>query len=289
MKFTGLLLLFSVLFSCSQEHDSLQVPNNEKKQDSLVNHEILMEEFQPLFDSLNVKGSVLIYNPENETYYSNDFEWSRTGKLPASTFKIANSLVALELGIVENEKSIFEWNGEKRGREVLEKDMSLSEAFALSCVECYQEVAREVGVENMIAELEKINYPKMGVDSTNLDNFWLVGESKISAFEQIEFLVGLNSNSLPISQNTTNTIKTIMFKEALDGFKLYGKTGWSFQDNLDNGWFVGYTESENKMLYFATNIEAENVQDFQHFGNARIDITLSALENLDGLDSTVIN
>ena len=144
--------------------------------------------FQQIIDSSLVKGAVLIYDPQKNTYYSNDFDWAKTGHLPASTFKIPNSIIALETGVVENDSTLFKWDGKKRALAIWEKDMILHEAFHRSCVPCYQEIARKIGVARMKAHLRKFDYGYMLVDSSNLDIFWLEGASRINQFQQIDFL-----------------------------------------------------------------------------------------------------
>ena len=68
-------------------------------------------EFQTILDSVKVRGAILVYDPQKKTYYSNDFEWTKKQNLPASTFKIPNSIIALETGVVENDSALFEWDG----------------------------------------------------------------------------------------------------------------------------------------------------------------------------------
>ena len=116
-----------------------------------------------------MEGSVLIYHLNDDKYYSNDFAWCEKGNLPASTFKITNSIIALETGIVENDSTMFYWNGEKRRLKMWERDMPLRDAFHFSCVPCYQEVARGIGQERMNSYLKKLEYGSMKVDSTNID------------------------------------------------------------------------------------------------------------------------
>jgi len=54
--------------------------------------------------------------------------------MPASTFKIVNSIIALETGVVENDSTMFKWNGEKRRLPIWEQDLTFRDAFHFSCV-----------------------------------------------------------------------------------------------------------------------------------------------------------
>ena len=141
------ILLMSLSMSC-------QTKNSRDK-------ETLVPEFNKILDSLQVKGSILIYSFTDKKYYSNNFTWAKTGFIPASTFKIPNSIIALETGVIKNESKVFKWNGEKRWNKKWEQDLTFKEAFQVSCVPCYQEVARKIGVERMKTYLNKINYKGM--------------------------------------------------------------------------------------------------------------------------------
>ena len=114
-----------------------------------------ISDFDKILDSFQVNGSILIYDNDKNTFYSNDFDWAKNGKLPASTFKIPNSIIAVELGIIENDTTILKWNGEQRKMDIWEKDLSFKDAFRISCVPCYQEIARKIGTIKMKEYLEK--------------------------------------------------------------------------------------------------------------------------------------
>ena len=93
-----------------------------------------ISDFDKILDSFQVNGSILIYDNDKNTFYSNDFDWAKNGKLPASTFKIPNSIIAVELGIIENDTTILKWNGEQSKMDIWEKDLSLNSATKLFSV-----------------------------------------------------------------------------------------------------------------------------------------------------------
>ncbi len=262
-------LVLTGLFSCSNP----EVSNAETEEIELS--EIIVPEINQILESYDVAGSVLMYDPETKSYYSNDFDWAKTACSPASTFKIPNSIIALETGVLENESSIFKWNGEPRRLEKWEKDLTLKEAFQASCVPCYQEVARKVGVERMRKMLDKMNYPGMVFDSTSIDNFWLEGASEITQFEQIDFLERLYFSKLPISKRTETIMKDIMVIETSENYVLSGKSGWTFRGEMNVGWLVGYLETNNKVYFFATNIEKAEAT-METFPQIRIGVTMES-------------
>ena len=281
MKTLYFVLTVVLLSSCSVDQKTEMHQQNEPIGMS-QSTEIIKEEFQEIFDSIQLNGSILIYDLKNDTYYSNDFKWTRTGKLPASTFKIPNSIIALETGVVENDSTLFEWDGQKRYMKRWEKDMIFSEALHLSCVPCYQDIARSVGVKKMKEHLDKMKYGSMKFDSTNLDMFWLEGDSKISQMEQIYFLKRLYLSELPISKRTEIIMKKMLIIEERDEYKLSGKTGWSVDNDIDNGWFVGYLEVKDELYFFATNVEPKADFDMLMFPKIRNTATMDAF-NILGL------
>jgi beta-lactamase class D len=242
-------------------------------------NEIKKPAFGTILDSLKVKGAILIYDVKNNTYYSNDFSWAKTGIIPASTFKIPNSIIALETGVIANDSVVFKWDGEKRRFKKWEQDLTFKQAFQVSCVPCYQEIARKIGVKRMKTYLKKLNYSGMVFDTLTLDNFWLQGKSKFSQMQQIDFLERLYFSKLPISKRTENIMKDIMLLEKTESYTLSGKTGWGMRGELDNGWFVGYLETQNTVYFFATNVEMKNAT-MESFPAIRMNATKEAFRKM---------
>ena len=246
--------------------------------------EVVVSEFGEILDSLKINGSVLILDFQKDIYYSNDFIWAKSGHLPASTFKIPNSIIALETGVVKSDSVVFKWNGEKRSQKTWEQDLTFKKAFQVSCVPCYQEIARKIGLKRMKSYLKKLDYNTMVFNENTLDNFWLEGESKISQIQQIDFLKKLYFSELSISKRTETIMKDIMEIENTDQYILRGKTGWGFNNKIDNGWIVGYIEKDKKVYFFATNIEPGENFDMDNFRTARINLTKEAFRKLKILE-----
>lgn len=266
-----------VLVSCEMKAEKASELVQETEQE-IEKHEFILPEFQTILDSAKVNGSILILDFTEGKYYSNDFVWARKGNLPASTFKIPNSIIALETGVVEDDSTISKWNGEEHMLDLWEQDLVLRDAFHYSCVPCYREIARKIGFERMNEYLDKLQFGNMVVDSSTLDLFWLRGESTISQFEEIDFLSRFYNSKLPITTRTQNIMKRMMVIEENTDYKLSGKTGWSTGENYSNGWFVGYIESNGKTLFFATNIEPQEDLSHEDFPAIRKEVTLKALE-----------
>lgn len=276
MKKIYILSIVILVFSCTNKKT-----NSDKIQSPEIEREIVVSEFQTLIDSADVNGSILIYDLKDDKYYSNNFNWAKKGYLPASTYKITNSIIALETGVVQSDSTLFKWNGEERRLKIWEQDMIFKDAFHYSCVPCYQEVARKIGVNRMNKYLDKFDYGKMKVDSTNIDLFWLEGESQINQYQQIEFLKRFYNSELPISQRTETIMKRMIVIEEDETYKLSGKTGWSIRDGNNNGWFVGFVEIKENTYFFATNVEPNQNFNMDLFPMIRKELTFKALKQLN--------
>lgn len=246
---------------------------------SFAQKKVELESFEDLVQKSKLKGGVLIYDVASDTYYSNNFEWAERGFIPASTFKIPNSINAIENGLVQDEHTMFYWDGVKR-RKSWDKDMEFLEAFRVSCVPCYQQIARKTGYERMQAALQKLNYPGMVFKPEELDQFWLSGASKISQMQQIDFIKRLVEKKLPIKEKTVELMSKLMYNERHEGYELYGKTGWATNEGTEIGWFVGYAVGKDQIYYFATNLQPAEGFDMDDFPAIRKSLSIAALDQI---------
>jgi len=235
--------------------------------------------YKQIFDRYGLTGTLLIVDPgSNRCFGYNPARWD-SGYLPASTFKIANSLIGLETGLADT-NYIFRWKGEKRALPQWEKDLRLGEAFRASCVPCYQQLARRIGADRMSTYLRKMEYPGMDVHRENIDLFWLEGNSRITPRQQAGFVRRLNEEQLPLSASTMKSMKKIMLLEEGPGYRLSGKTGWAIRNGNNYGWFVGWLEAGGKVYYVATLVEPKDQKKTDDFSIARKLVTLDVFRIL---------
>lgn len=279
MKPIYFLLILLLSSSCLEQKDAPQTSEVTKPSKSEIRR-VVDSNFQKIIDDANVNGVLLIYDPQNQTYTSNDFDRAEKRFSPASTYKIPNSIIALETGVVKDENTFFKWDGEKRHFRMWERDFVFSDAFKFSCLPCYQEIARDIGSRQMNEYVKKIGYPKMDIDSSNIDQFWLTGSSKISAIEQIQFLERLYNSELPISERTGKIIKKIMVIEEKLDYQLSGKTGWAMGDDDNLGWFVGFVKQKGKVYFIATNINPKENFDMKLFSKIRLQLLKRAMKQM---------
>lgn len=232
-----------------------------------------------LFNKRNVKGTIIISSLDGNTESIYNKARSEKGFLPASTFKIPNTVIALEEGAIANEKKIIKWDGEDKGWSPWNKDQSLETAFPLSCVWFYQELAKRVGNSKHLSHLDKLHYGNMKT-GPNVTTFWLEGDLKISAREQIDFLKKLYKDQLPYKYEHLKILKKLMIVEETPQYVIRAKTGWAMRIKPQHGWYVGFVETSGQVWFFATNIDIERRSDSTY----RKEITMEALK-LEGIVS----
>ncbi|MGK0373624.1 MAG: beta-lactamase class D [Arenicella sp.] len=205
-----------------------------------------------VFRSNNAEATLIVASADGKIEKVFNQERSLIRFSPASTFKILNTLIALKLTPISSAESLFKWDGKVRQNLAWNKNHTLNSAFKVSCVWCYQSIAREIGVSKYAEELNAAAYGNRHV-SAPVDLFWLNGVVKISASEQIDFLRRLVNNTLPYKLSDTQVLKEIMLVDKNSDYALYAKSGWTGPE-LETGWYVGYIETSNDTFVFAMNM-----------------------------------
>jgi len=83
----------------------------------------IREDLAKRFTDEGTVGTFVGYKTDDYLLIASDKERSGQAMLPASTFKIPNSLIALETGVVEDpDKDVFKWDGVVRSIEGWNKD-----------------------------------------------------------------------------------------------------------------------------------------------------------------------
>jgi len=173
---------------------------------------------------------------------------------PCSTFKIFNSMAALDAGAIKDENDTIRWDGEKKYFPDWERDHNLRSAIKFSVVWFYQELAKRIGEEKMAAFLKAAAYGNQDM-SGGLTKFWLVSSLAVNAEEQVEFLRKMYAYDLPFTRRAVDITKGIMIQEKTPEYTFRGKTGsGSYEDGKHQGWFVGWVERDHNVYVFAVNI-----------------------------------
>lgn len=226
------------------------------------NGKIIIEknDWAKYYNDVNLDGTFVLTKLNSDTLYYYNLERANKRYLPASTFKIPNSLIALETEVITDENEIIEWDGKIRFIEQWNKDQNLQSAIKYSCVWFYQELARRVGRDRMQLYVDLINYgnSKLGAQ---IDTFWLEGDIRISPMEQIDFLTAFINRQLPFKKRNIDIVEKILLIDSTNTFRLYAKTGWTARVGFQVGWYVGFVKKNNEIWIFALNIDINEKKD----------------------------
>jgi beta-lactamase class D len=239
IRISAFFFLVILLVSCS--------PKNFVEDDSL----------KKFFDENKTRGCFALYNnaTNNFTIY-NLKRYRDSSYLPASTFKIVNSLIGLQEGKIVNDSMVIKWDGVKRPVDSWNKDLTMYEAFRVSSVPYYQEVARRIGKERMQLWLDSIGYGSKKITS-NIDSFWLDNSLKITPDEELGLVKKLYFNQLPFFASNQEIVKRAMLFENDANYRLAYKTGWGKTENGNHlAWIVGWVEENNHPYFFVLNFES---------------------------------
>lgn len=229
-------------------------------------------------------GSTTIYDLNNDEWFFTDSSDALHPTLPASTFKILNSLIILEEKVVQDENEIIKWDGTVRGAggvqiDAWNKDNDLKSAYKNSTVWFYVEAANRIGKPKYKEYLSKCEYGNGNLYEKDID-FWIKGDFAISPKNQIEFLKKLYKGNLPFSERSINIIKQIMVSERDNDIIFRDKTGWTSKDGKDIGWWVGYVTAKSNVIFFATRLIKDENDANPKFLKARKERTLNLLKEL---------
>ncbi|MBU2708420.1 class D beta-lactamase [Zooshikella marina] len=217
-----------------------------------------------IFNKYKINGTLVISSANGKTTYIHNKKRANKAFLPASTFKIPNTLIGLQEGAIKANNHLFKWDGEDKGWKIWNQNHTLKSALQNSCIWCYQEVAQDIGRLKYQQHLYKMSYgnQKLG----DLTTFWLNGDLRITAYQEVEFLKKLYAEALPYKKEYQRKTKDIMIVENTPTYTLYGKTGWVMKEEkgMDIGWFVGFVKTKAAVWFYAINIDLIKSTDRQY-------------------------
>ncbi|MDQ3024939.1 MAG: class D beta-lactamase [Pseudomonadota bacterium] len=215
---------------------------------------IARPDWQRPFDAKRVRGTFVLYDPALDRYSIVNEARAKQRFLPASTFKIPNAVIGLEVGAITDEHEVFHWDGKPRPRPELERDHTLASGMHDSVVWMFQEIARRVGKARMREWLDRLEYGNRDM-SGGIDHFWLQGGLRVSAMEQVAFLHRLAEGRLPATQRAQRLVRNAMVVEKTRAHTLYAKAGSSGRTREPVDWWVGWIEKKGRpVAYFAMNL-----------------------------------
>lgn len=234
-------------------------------------------DFKKHFDKYGVDGCFVLYNQSDNEYIRYNSNLCDSGYIPASTFKIPNSLIALEEGVIKDTTQIVKWDGHEWPNKSWNQDQTLKTAMKYSCIWVYFKFSEQIGIDKYYKYVNSFDYGNKDLTGPPT-RFWLAGLFRISANQQIDFLRKVYNYKLPVSKKSIDIVKEIIVLEQSDTYKLSGKTGGGLITDKDYiMWLVGYIEKDNKPYFYAMNFKSN---DFSKTNQARYEITKDILREL---------
>ena len=241
MRFFFFAIIFAFLGACS--------PNNVTVDQSLKKY----------FDEQKSDGCFAMFNNGNGQFtIYNLARYRDSAFLPASTFKIINSLIGLQTGKITNDSMMIKWDGRVRDVAEWNQDLSMYRAFRTSSVPYYQEVARRIGKDTMQRWLDSLSYGTKKIRSS-VDSFWLDNSLKITPDEQLGIAKRLYFNQFPFFDHYEAMVKNAMLMEDKPTHLLSYKTGLGYkEDGTPLAWVVGWIEENRHPYFFVLNMETKD-------------------------------
>jgi beta-lactamase class D len=255
------IFLSLFFFSCT--------PNNVTENNSLGK----------FFKEANVEGTFALKDNGNGQFtVYNLSRYRDSSYLPASTFKIINSLIGLQTGKISSDSMVIKWDGIVRQVPEWNHDLTMYQAFRVSSVPYYQEVARRIGKDTMQLYLDSL-FDHTKKITSNIDTFWLDNSFKLTPDQQLGLVTNLYFDKLPFNKYNQEIVKRAMLFEDNTAYKLSYKTGLGKKENGDPlAWVVGWIEENRKPYFFVLNIESKDPR--ADLKSVRISILKNILKEL---------
>lgn len=186
---------------------------------------------------------------------------------PASTFKIAISLMGYDAGVLKDEHNprLPFKPGYADWRPAWRQPADPTRWIAESVVWYSQQITRTLGARRFSAYVARFGYGNQDVTGNRgkddgLTNAWLSSSLKISPLGQLQFLRRVVRRTLPVSPLAyEKTAAITRVAGDFDGWDVHGKTGsgaprdhrGELDDRIGYGWFVGWAIKGDRRVVFA--------------------------------------
>jgi beta-lactamase class D len=251
------LVLIILLTACGNK----QTPEPISTATESVPKEEVRTDLAKYFQGYNLDGAFVLYDLNADHFIRYNPKRCDEEFLPASTYKIVNALIALETGVATGADYAIKWDGTQYPIQEWNRDHTLRSAMQYSVVWYYVELAGREGPETIQKYVDLIDYGNRDISGKE-PPFWLTGNLRITANQQIDLLVRLYKNALPFSKRNMDIVKDILVREKTDKYILRAKTGSTVQNSIPIGWYIGYLEKDSNVYFFATNVSSLSSTEF---------------------------
>ncbi|WP_245964456.1 penicillin-binding transpeptidase domain-containing protein [Rufibacter immobilis] len=238
------------------------------------------QDLQKPFRECGIQGSTTVYDLRKNQWTYTHAQDAERASLPASTFKILNSLILLEEKAVRDEHEVLPWDGQTRDVPAWNADTDMKNAFANSTVWFYVRLAQKISKAKYRSYLKRCGYGNGKIRNGQGADFWNYGDFAISPKDQIEFLRKFHEEKLPFRKENIQKVKQMMVAQQTSDYTLRGKTGLTSYGGTSSGWWVGYVETKGNVYFFATRLHKDQATKNENFAACRKTITQQILQQL---------
>ncbi len=210
---------------------------------------------------------------------------------PASTFKVAHALFALDAGAVSGPAERMVYDGQGDWPASSRRDHDLASAMRHSVVWYFQRIAQRLGPKREADYLRKLHYDNQDASGAPT-RFWLGDTLTISPQEQQGFLLDLYADRLPLSKRAQAQVRAMLVQPQGQvvnargaqafaapwpaGAVLGAKTG-STSDREGRGvrWLIGHVQRGRRAYVFVSCVVGARDLD----ANAAIDLAARSLHD----------
>jgi len=248
-------LIFMIVLSGPVKQKCLGCAHRKKiNPDTLVRPDL-----KKIYDEYNVDGMFVLYDLKTKKHIFYNPAFYRQPMSPASTFNILLTLIALQEGVVKDEKALLK-----------PYNIPLERAFKNNVDSCFIDLSLLIGEKKIKYWLDKINYGNKSTSGEN-NRFWINGYLQVTAEQQLDFIEKFYYEKLPFSKQAYKVVKKLMHEDEFKELAVYGKrgsnklywrdkyTGKLYNEDKYTGWFVGYIETTNSTYFFTNYIESPDL------------------------------
>lgn len=206
------------------------------------------------FDTENVDGTFALMNNQrgDVTVYNLEMDTQRLS--PGSLFKIAHTLIGIETSRITDEATRMPSD------DTAIAAITLKDAFDNNRNEYFQVLSNEIGTDTMHHWLQALSYGNML--ATDPENFWMNGDLKISADEQLGLMFKVYFDKLPLRKYAQQIVRDLMLKEDNTLYTYSYTTGTATTPNNEKlGLLAGWIEENRHVYFFTVTIKMRDEKD----------------------------
>ncbi len=198
------------------------------------------------FDAEGVNGDFGMFdNGQGHFTIYNLRRFRDSAYLPAATFDIVQSLIAVQTGVAKDDSTVI----------ARDSNLTLAKAFRNSYTVSFRDLARRIGRDTIKKWVDSIGYGNKDISGA-VDTFWLDNHLAITSDEQLGLVKKLYFDQLPFFPRSQKIVRQMMLMEGNSNYQLSYKTGTGIRkDGHVFTWFTGWVEENKHPYFFVLNLD----------------------------------